>query len=34
MHTYGIDGPAAVERVIGDERLFRIPNLGTVINVH
>lgn len=31
---YGITPIEAVERVIHDRRLFRIPNLGTVVNLH
>jgi subtilisin family serine protease len=31
---YGISVAAAVERVVNDERLLRLPGLGTVVNVH
>jgi len=31
---YGITVAAAAERVVYDKRLFRIPGLGTVVNMH
>jgi len=34
ISLFGVDGAAAVERVVGDERLFRFPGLGTVVNLH
>ncbi|MEJ7721769.1 MAG: hypothetical protein WKF58_15685 [Ilumatobacteraceae bacterium] len=34
ISLFGLDGAAAVERVVGDERLFRFPGLGTVVNLH
>jgi subtilisin family serine protease len=34
MLLYGIDASAAVSRVVDDERLFRFPGLGTVVNLH
>ena len=34
MDLYGLSGRQAVERVIGDPRLFRYPGLGTVVNMH
>ena len=30
----GISAQAAAERVVHDERLFRYPGLGTVVNLH
>jgi subtilisin family serine protease len=34
MALHGVDATAAKARVIDDPRLFRIPGLGTVVNVH
>lgn len=31
---YGLAPEAAAERVVDDERLFRFPGLGTVVNLH
>ncbi|MGB8861250.1 MAG: S8 family serine peptidase, partial [Ilumatobacteraceae bacterium] len=31
---YGISTSAAADRVVHDPRLFRIPGLGTVVNIH
>ena len=30
----GIEPADAAERVVDDPRLFRLPNLGTVVNLH
>jgi len=34
MSTYNITAEEAADRVIFDERLFRYPGLGTVVNMH
>ncbi len=34
MSIYGITAEEAADRVVFDERLFRFPGLGTVVNLH
>jgi subtilisin family serine protease len=34
MGMYGLTAHEAAERVVFDERLFRLPGLGTVVNLH
>ena len=34
VSLYGISASAAAERVVHDKRLFRMPDLGTVVNLH
>ena len=34
VSLYGISAQAAADRVVHDKRLFRMPNLGTVVNMH
>jgi hypothetical protein len=31
---YGLTAEQAADRVVFDERLFRLPGLGTVVNLH